>query len=111
MWPFEKCATAEIEPPPVTPEQRYAQLPALIDAADKELSSALLDECKYRATHPGNEKIYNGQFQVSIGAMAKDLKDVEIQRRIQRRREASQTFHALNAEHAQLKKLLGLAAY
>jgi hypothetical protein len=111
MWPFEKSATAEVEPPPVSPEQRYAQLSALIDAADKELSTALLDECRYRAQHFGNEKIINGQFQVSIGAMAKDLKDENIQRRIRRRREAAQHFHALNEEHAQLKKLLGLAAY
>jgi hypothetical protein len=108
---FSKSAVAEVEPAPVSLEKRYAALPALIAAADKELSSALLDESKYRATHFGNEKIINRQFQVSIGAMAKDLKDDEIQRRIRRRREASQTFHALNAEHAQLKKLLGHAAY
>jgi hypothetical protein len=111
MWPFEKSATAEVEPPPVSPEQRYAQLPALIDAADKELGAALLDECRYRAQHFGNEKIFNGEFQVSVNAMAKDLKNDEIQRRIHRRREASQRFHSLNAEHTRLKKELGFASY
>jgi hypothetical protein len=111
MWPFEKSATAEVEPPPVSPEQRYAELPALIDAADKELSAALIDECRYRAQHFGNEKIINGQFQVSIGAMAKDLKDENIQRRIRRRRDAAETFRALNMEHARLKKELGFASY
>lgn len=111
MWPFEKSATAGVEPPPVSPEQRYAQLPALIEAADKELSSALLDECRYRAQHFGNEKIFNGEYQVSIGAMVKDLKNPDIQRRIRRRREAAETFRALNVEHARLKKELGFASY
>jgi hypothetical protein len=111
MWPFEKSATAEVEPPPVSPEQRYAQLSALIDAADKELGAALLEECKYRAQRFGNEKIFNGEYQVSVNAMAKDLKNGEIQRRIRRRREAEQAFHALNKEHKDLKKLLGFATY
>jgi hypothetical protein len=110
MWPFEK-SVAEVEPAPETPEQRYAQLPALIDAADKELTAALLDECRYRAHHFGHEKIINGEYRISVNAMAEDLKNGEIQRRIRRRREATQIFHALNAEHTRLKKQLGFASY
>jgi hypothetical protein len=111
MWPFGKNSAVEVEAVPDTPEQRYAALPALIDAADKELTAALLDECRYRAQHFGNEKIFNGEYQVSINAMAKDLANDDIQRRIRRRRDAAETFRALNVEHARLKKELGFASY
>ena len=70
-WFTKAVATVEVEPQPeVNPEQRYLQLPSLIDAADKELQAVLLDEVKYRATHPGNEKIINMRYLVSVGSFS-----------------------------------------
>jgi hypothetical protein len=84
-------------------EEQIAELGAEIAAAKKEVEAAAFDENHYRATHHGHEKIFNGQFQISVNAMQSDLANASIQRRIRRTREGREKLSVLCARLADLK--------
>jgi hypothetical protein len=84
-------------------DEQIAELGAEIAAAKKEAQAAAFDENHYRATHHGHEKIFNGQFQISVNAMQSDLANVSIQQRIRRTREVKEKLSLLCRRLADLK--------
>jgi len=108
---FTKPLVEDVEMAPrANPEQlRYEEVLAEMAAAKRETAGDFHAILAHTAIHPDNRlAVINGEVQRAVGAMTRDS---ELQRLEARHRQSAQKYSDLLAEHARLKKVLGLASY
>jgi hypothetical protein len=106
MWPFSQTATVELEPAPQTAEERYREIDAAYQVAEKEFNQKYRELFAYGQKHPDpRTTILNSTLYCRLNAMRAVPERQRLESVVSK---ALEVRNRLMAQRAELKLKLGL---